>query len=139
MALLVPNVGEIELLDKLLKDALVDDEDYILKLYQNNYDPIATSTAANFTVCTFDNYSDKTLTRAGWGAAAEVGGVATSSYSVEQSWTCNSGTQDVYGYYIVGGDAPNTLLWAEKFTVTRTLAAGDSLRMTPKFTLRSQP
>jgi hypothetical protein len=35
MPLVVPNAGELELLDKMLKDALSSDEDYILKLFQN--------------------------------------------------------------------------------------------------------
>src|SRR5574342_469145 len=33
MALVVPDVGEVELLDKMLKDALSVDESYTLKLY----------------------------------------------------------------------------------------------------------
>ena len=137
MALLIPDVGEVELLDKLLKDALAVDENYTLKLYKNDYTPLNSSIAADFTVADFDGYVDKTLTRAGWGAAATVANVAESSYSVEQSWTCNSGTQTIYGYYVVGATS-TVLLWAERFTITRTLAALDQIRITPKFSLRSQ-
>jgi hypothetical protein len=45
MALVIADVGEIELLDKMLKDALSVDETYTLKLYQNNYTPLASSVA----------------------------------------------------------------------------------------------
>jgi hypothetical protein len=138
MSLKVVNEGELELLDKCLKDALSVDEGYTLKLYKNDYTPTNTDTSASYTVANFDGYADQPLTRAGWNAATTNGsGEAESTYSIEQSWTCNSGTQTIYGYYVLGATS-GKVLWAERFTTTRTLAAGDMLKMTPKFTLRSQ-
>ena len=136
MAIVVPDCGACELLDKLLKDALSTDESFVLKLYSNNYTCISSSTAANFTEATFTNYSAKTLTRAGWGSAAIVDGAAKSIYSVEQSWTCGATGQTIYGYYLIGATS-GTLLWADKFSTARTLAENGVLEMTPTFGLRS--
>ncbi len=137
MAIVVPNCGACELLDKLLKDALSTDESFVLKLYSNNYTPISSSTAASFTEATFTNYSAKTLTRAGWGSAAIVDSVAKSIYSTEQSWTCGATGQTIYGYFVVGATS-GTLLWADKFSLARTLTEGTILEFTPTFSLSSE-
>ena len=137
MGLVVPNEGELELLDKMLKDALSTDEAYILKLYKISYQPIKTSSSGNFTEATFTNYAARTLTRAGWTAASTVSDKASSTYGAVQSWTCGSTGNTVFGYYMVNG-ANNKVLWAEKFTTARVLASGDVLNITPKFTLASE-
>lgn len=138
MALKIPNEGELELLDKCLKDTLSVDENYIMKLYQNDHTPANSDTAADYTEATFAGYSAKPLTRAGWGiASTNDSGLAQSTYSVEQSWTCTDSSQIIYGYYVLGATS-GKVLWAEKFDITRTLAVGDQLKITPIFTLRSQ-
>ena len=45
MALVVPDLGEIELLTKLLKNT-TDTENYIIRLYKNNYSPSGSTTVA---------------------------------------------------------------------------------------------
>ena len=50
MALVVPNVGEIQLMTWALKGTSVT-ENLTLKLYTNNYAPVAGSNAGNFTEC----------------------------------------------------------------------------------------
>lgn len=65
MALVVPNIGELELLDKMLKDALSSDENYILKLFTNNVTPDANFAVGSFVQATFTNYLAKTLTQLG--------------------------------------------------------------------------
>jgi hypothetical protein len=137
MSLVVANVGECELLDKALKDALSVDESYTLKLFQSDTTPSASSTAASFTEADFTNYVAKTLTRAGWGAAATVDGKASSTYSVTQTWTCGASGNTIYGYYLIGSTS-TTLLWAERFAVARTLTENDTLSITPIFTLDSE-
>lgn len=139
MALVVPNLGELELLDKLIKDQAhaTTDENYILKLYTNDYVPAADSTPGSFTQATFTNYTVKTLTRAGWNAAATVGTKAESSYGTVQTWTCGATGQTIYGYYIVGS-VSTVVLWAERFGVARALADQDVLNLTPKFSLSSE-
>jgi hypothetical protein len=136
MPLVVPNVGEIELLDKMLKNALVTDENYTLKLFNNNVTPDQSFTASSFTEATFTGYVAKTLTRSGWGAAATVSNKAQSSYA-QQSWTCGIVGDTIYGYYVVGATS-TVLLWAERFTTPRTLGNTDILNVTPVFTLNSE-
>lgn len=137
MALVVPNAGELELLDKMLKDALSSDEDYILKLFQNDYTPDQTTASGSLTEANFTNYAAVTLTRAGWNQAVTISNKAESSYgSAAQSWTCGASGNTIYGYYVA--NPSGTVLWAERFAVSRVLANGDVLNLTPKFTLNSE-
>lgn len=137
MALVTPNAGELELLDKMLKDALSSDEDYILKLFQNDYTPDQATVVGSLTEANFTNYAAVTLTRAGWNDAVTVSNKAESSYgSVPQSWTCGSSGNTIYGYYVC--NPSDTVLWAERFATSRVLADGDILNLQPKFTLNSE-
>lgn len=137
MAIVVPNVGEIELLAKMLKAALDVDENYTLKLYKNDYTPVQGSTDANFTEATFTNYTAKTLTRANWGAPTTVSNKASSTYSVQQSWTCGASGETIYGYYVMGADS-DVLLWAERFADPIPMSNTFVLNLTPTFTLNSE-
>lgn len=138
MALLTPNAGELELLDKMLKDALTTDENYLLKLYTNNVTPDDNSVTASFSQATFTNYAGRTLTRTGWNSAATIGGKAETSYGTgPESWTCGATGQTVYGYYVEAVTSGITL-WAERFSTSRVLANGDVLNITPKFTLEKE-
>lgn len=135
MTLWTPNLGQLQLLDKMLKKALSTDEGYYLKLYQNNYTPDATSVPASFTEATFTNYAVMTLTRALWNASVIVSGAAQTSYgSAPLSWTCGASGNTIYGYYVVGATS-NVVLWAELFATSRVLANQDVLNLTPQFTL----
>jgi hypothetical protein len=136
MPLVVPNSGELELLDKLLKDALVTNEDYILKLYKVDVTPDENSVPGTFTEADFSGYSSKTLNRASWSSAMTVSGEATSQYS-QQSWTCGATGNTVYGYFVLGSNS-GTLLWAERFTASRLLEDGDVFQLTPTFSLKSE-
>lgn len=135
--LVIPDEGVTLLLGKMLKDALSSGEDYTLKLYQNDYTPVPSSTAASFTECTFGGYAAKPLTRAGWGTPSLVSGKASTTYSVMQTWTLSGSPQTVYGYFVLGA-ITGKVLWAEKFAAARTLTAGDQLDLTPVFTLTYQ-
>jgi len=135
MALVVCNAGEVKLLTLALKTALSVDESFTLHLYKNNYTPVATSAAGDFTVADFTGYTGKTLTRAGWAAASSVTGTGTIVYGTPQTWTCGATGNTVYGVYIL--DASNALVWAEQFAVARVLADTDTLTYTPAMTLVS--
>lgn len=135
MALMVPSVGELQLLDKMLGDALSTDEDYILKLFQNNYTPDATDVTGSFTEASFTNYAARTLTRALWNAAAVNGTKAEASYgTAPSSWTAGVTGNTIYGYWVEGAGSSD-VLWSERFATSRVLADGDVLNITPKFTL----
>lgn len=128
MALVVSNVGEIQLMTWALKGTSVT-ENIILRLYTNNYTPVAASTSANFTECAIAGYSAKTLSRASWSTpTTNVYGKAEMSYAVQTFSFTASGT--IYGYYVV--TASNVLLWAEMFSSARSVNSGDSLAVTPK-------
>lgn len=126
MALVTPDEGELELMDKAIKDALSVDENYLLKLYNNDYTPVQGSTGTHFTAATFTNYAIKTLTRAAWGAASTVSNKASMSYGTAQVWTCGATGDTVYGYWVVGATS-GKVLWAERFAAARTLSNTDTL------------
>ncbi len=137
--LLMPDEGVTLLLSKMLKDALATGEDYTLKLYQNNYTPVNSSTATSFTEATFGGYLPKTLVRATWQAPTIVSGIASSAYgSTPQTWTVTSAPQTIYGYYVLGATS-GKVLWAERFSTSRALTVGDELDLTPVFTLTYAP
>jgi hypothetical protein len=132
MVLLVPDVGEVELLDKLLKDALSVDENYTLKLFKNDITPAEGDVAGTYTEADFTGYVAKTLTRAGWAAASTLAGVTSTTFA-QQSWSPTS-AQTVYGYYVIGATS-TVLLWAERFASPRALVSGDTLQLTPRMEL----
>ena len=127
MALKVPNEGELELLDLMLKDANTADEKYLLELYQNDKTPADADATRSYTVADFVDYGPRTLSRAGWNTAVTQSNKAETSYgSTPQSWTCGATGNTIYGYY-VEGSASNKCLWAERFATQRVLANGDVL------------
>lgn len=139
MALKVPNEGELELLDKMMKDALTADENYYLKLYQNDKTPADADSSGSYTVATFTGYATRTLSRAGWNTAITNGSnkAETSYGSTPQSWTCGATGNTIYGYWVEGASSAK-VLWAERFATQRVLANGDVLNITPKFTLSTE-
>lgn len=132
MALKVPYAGQLNLLNKMLKDTLDSggngNENYFLKLYRVDYTPDVTTVQSSMTEANFTGYAVKTLTRAGWNAAVIVNSKAEASYgSGPQSWTCGTTGNTVYGYWLQSATS-NVCLWAEKFSVARVLADGDQVR-----------
>lgn len=128
----------MELLDKMLRDALSVDEAFILKLFQNNVTPDANFVVGSFTEANFTNYAAKTLARATWNAATTVGGKGQASYGTNpQSWTCGSSGNTIYGYWVEGASSAK-VLWAERFAVSRTVANSDVLNLVPTFSLSSE-
>lgn len=84
-------------------------EDQILKLYSNDVDPVASTTASQLTEVTGNGYAAKTLSGStDWTVAA---GVATVG---PLTWDFTGAAGDVYGYYLVGATS-GSLLAAEKF------------------------
>ena len=138
MALVVPQEGEMQLLDKMIRAALAVDENYILKIFQNNYTPDTNATATSFTEASFTGYAAMTLTRSNWNASTIVSNAAQTSYgSNPQVSTCGATGNTIYGYWVQGATS-GKVLWAERFAVARTLAQNDVLNITPTFQLISQ-
>jgi len=136
MAWLVPDVGEVELLKRVLySDA--DAENFTLKLYKTSVTPAESDTASAYTVADFTNYANVTLTSSQsgstWAVPTTSGGVTSSTYGTNASWTSGS-TQTVYGQYIIGASS-SILLFAEAFSSGLALVSGSSLTITPRIAL----
>ena len=137
MALVCPDVGEVQLLTDLLDNG----NNHTLKLFKADVTPAETDTAATYTVADFSGYANKTLVRnvgaGNWGTPTTAAGVTSSEYNsgTPQAFLCNGATGNtIYGYYVV--DATTTVLcWAEKFATARNVATNDTLSLTPKLEL----
>lgn len=109
MSLLVPNLGEVNALQKWL------DQNLTLKLYSNNKTPAEGDTAADYTEVSGAGYASKTLTFANW-IIQTVTGTTSAQYNSNQDFNFTGVTSapgTIYGYYIV--DASNTLIFSERF------------------------
>lgn len=136
--IVIPDVGAVELLGKTLKDALVTDESYSLRLFRNDYTPGASTVLGNFLESSFDGYFRRDLERALWATPDIVDGKARSVYTVNPIvWTCGLVGQTVYGYYVV---APSTarVVWCQRFETPRLLVTGNTLELSVSFTGRGQ-
>src|SRR5438105_11666260 len=125
-ALLVPDVGERELLDDMLNA-----RDRTLKLFKNNVTPAEGDTNATYTVADFGGYVDKTIAGASWNAASTASGVTSKTYA-QQTWTCSVTGNTVYGAYYVRS---TTLCGVDQFATARVIADTHVLNFTPKWQL----
>lgn len=131
MALMVPNVGEVEILTRA-----VTYEGSKLKLYTNDYTCTETSVIGNFTECAVTGYAQKSLTGTVSGSTWVVSTaslITTASYA-EQEFLPTTAVS-VYGY-MVTNSAGSTLLWAERFTGAPFVipAGGGSIKVTLNIT-----
>jgi hypothetical protein len=107
----------------------------ILKLYKNNYTPVAGSTEASFTEATFTGYSSIELAGASWGFTQ-----ASPSHAdyAQQTFTSSADqtAQTIYGYYLVQKTS-GYIMGAEAFASPFTIANnGDTIKVTPVLYLR---
>jgi len=128
MTLLVPNAGERAMLDELLKNTTPETQ--ILRLYENDITPAEGDTAGSYTQATIAGYAAINLVRATWGAAADNGGISSSTYP-QQTFNF-TGTGVIVGYYVIKAIA-GTILWSERLFTTpgQTFNNLDSLKLTP--------
>jgi len=135
VALVVPDVGEVILLDVMVNgDTLAGFE---CRLYQNNYTPVQGSVLSDFTVATFSGYAADWTT---FGPASTVSNkgkiVATSPVVYVHNGGATSNT--IYGYYIVD-TVSNQVVWAEKFAAPQAVANnGDTISITLALTMNSE-
>lgn len=133
MGLIVPDAIEVEVLTYILTP------DLTIHLYSNDYTPLPTSTAANFTEVTGGGYASKPLTFTNWTITPNAPSVAL--YTL-QTWTF-TGTTDspgtIYGYYVTR-DSDGALMWAHRFPTAYTPfspIAGSTVKIIPCFTASS--
>ena len=136
MALLVPNAGEVVILQNFLNK--VAPQDLVLKLYKNNHAPADGDTEASYTEADFSGYSAASLAGANW---AITGGAPSEADYPQQTFTsdANQTAQNIYGYFIVQATS-GKLMWAEQFPSGPypISNAGDAIKVTPKIQLKKQ-
>jgi hypothetical protein len=126
MSLVVPNVGELLVLDNYLKS-----QNLFLALYSNNVTPGETDTFATYTPVAGGGYALKTLVAASW---TNTAGAPSFGIYAQQTFTFTGVTTapgTIYGLYIY--DAANVVRAAQRFaTVPFTPIAGARIRITPR-------
>jgi hypothetical protein len=130
MALVVPTAGELKMVL-----GYPTSQTLTCHLYSNTYQPVSSSVLSNFTECSFTGYSAQTLATSGWGTPSLDGsGDAVLQYGSAITWTAGA-SATVTGYYVC--DSTNTVIWAEQFSVARSLSIGDELIITPQIYCKS--
>lgn len=133
MSLVVPDAAEVRILQAFLANPLS------LRLYSNNYTPIATSVAASFTEVAGGGYAAKALILAGWAFTANA--PSFGQYAI-QAWNFTGATNapgTIYGYFVTR-DSDGLLMWAERLpaiSIPVTPILGTLLQITPRFTAGS--
>jgi hypothetical protein len=125
MALLVPNVGETELLSRMLNKSTTGDVK--IHLYSDDVTPAEGDTVSSYTLIT--DPAAISLTGSSWSVTD-----GTASYA-QQTFTF-SGSATAYGY-VVTDAAGTTLLWSERFTdgPYTIPAGGGTIKITPTISL----
>ena len=128
MALLIPNVGEVWMLDVILDNRT--QRDFTLKLYTNAVTPAEGDTAATYTECVSAGYSAITLTHGSW-TVATGGGTTSATYTGgAQSFTFTATATSIVGYFVIAV-TDTTLLWAEEFANSEPVFSGKVIKITP--------
>lgn len=137
MALLVPNTGEVWMLQQVTGVNNTKANTLYIKLYTNNKTPGEGDIGSDYTEASFSGYANLALTPGSW-TITSVSGYANATYAV-QTFTSDSAqaSQSVYGYYITSNVGSQQLVWAERFTdgpytITNN---GDSIKITPFISL----
>ena len=104
-------------------------------LFEGNYTPVATDTAANITANSTENTTYSESTRVAWVEAAPSGQSITNSAS-KASFSCTA-TKTIYGAFLVSASAKSattgTLIAASKFSAARSVVNADNLLLTYSF------
>lgn len=129
-----PDVVEVEVLTALLTPA------HTLRLYGNDYTPVDTSLAANFTEIVGGGYVAKALVFATWTITA---GAPSYAVYTSQTWIFTGPVNapgTIYGYYITR-NSDGKLLCANRFpaaVVPFSSIAGSKIVVLPRISAESQ-
>jgi len=131
MALLVPDVSEVILLETMLNKTAATNVK--LKLYINDRTPAEGDNVGSYTESTGAGYAAVTLTGASWTVATN--GTTTAEYA-QQTFTYTGVEANIYGYYVTNNSGAQ-VLWAERFTdgPYSIPAGGGSVKITPEIEL----
>ena len=115
MALLVPDVGEKELLSRSMSY-----EGSKLILFTNNFIPTEGTVIGSLTECAVAGYAAASLASGSWNVTTSTN-ITTVNYA-QQSFTPTTAVT-CYGYAVTNS-AKSIVLWAENFGSAYTLPAG---------------
>ena len=141
MSLLVPDVGEILMLQYLVNMLSTDgtagpsNGERLLRLFTNNLTPSDTTTLSTVTEAVGSTgYAPITLVGASW-TTTQVAGVTTAVYS-EQTFTFTTAVT-VYGYYVTTIYGSPALLWLERFSGAPFIlpSGGGQIAISPRISL----
>lgn len=136
MSLVLADVGAAALLNRAFKNSFPGGgAGLTLKLFCNDYTPLDSSIASNFTEASGGGYAAKALAYGSW-TESNVGGIEQVAYAAQAFVFTGALTTNptVYGYFVV--DADGTLLFAERLPAAFTPASNnDELDVTPVFQL----
>lgn len=106
-----------------------------VRLFTNNYTPLATSTLSNFTACTDSAYTESSLNPLYWSQISIISGVVLVNY-VPILYIFAGGTgETVYGA-VMFDLGSGVGYWAQKFTVGVPInTAGSSITVPPSVQL----
>lgn len=131
MKMVIPDEGKTVALDTEMKSSGTASETWHVRLYSNNYTPVNSSTASDFTEATFTGYAEVDIAPSDWGASAIVSNVAYSTSGVTPAFTCSGGSpQTVYGWYAVGATSGKVRA-AQKFDTARVMSTGATETLNP--------
>ena len=132
MALVVPDVGEQELLKNCINNASPDNR--IIHLYTNDKVPAEGDLHTGYTAATASGYGPITLSGTNWVVNTSAG-VTLGEYP-QVTFTFTAGEPTIYGYYVTN-NAVSILLWAERFTDGPYVipGGGGTLKITPRIAL----
>jgi hypothetical protein len=134
VAIKIPNVGEVLLLEELRAYL----NTLTLRLFQNDYTPVDGSVIGNFTEATFDGYASQSLSdfAAAYLNASNKAEVDASLYIFLMTGAVTPNT--IYGYYVtIGG---TQVVYAERNPAggQAMTGAGQIYPVYPRFTLASE-
>jgi len=108
-------------------------EDQLIRLFNNDYTPVAASEIADFSECDETGYAEQNLT----GTEYTITPGETTGASAEHPQVTFEFTEaaNVYGYFVVN-PAGTKVLWAERFaSAPYEITTAGEIRVTPTVTL----
>lgn len=131
MLMVIPNEGKLLFLNRALISDPADAEDYVVRLFQNDYFPDDDSTDGLFDECDFSGYVPFDVGAADFSLPVIVADIAVSIAGTPPSFTCTDlSPQTVYGWYMEGVDT-GTVYAAARFDAARVMVNGSTETLDP--------
>lgn len=134
--LVVPNLSKVY----LTKQAALPAQNFYpatIKLFQNNYIPVAGTVIGDLTEATFSGYAAQALAGGAVSGMLDASGRAVAQWNAVTFTKAGATGNTIYGYYVIDGSG--NLLWAERFDSSIAMNTdGAFIQLTPKFTGMSQ-